>query len=354
MATIKFLNDRVIGDYKTPYIIAELGANHNGDMNLAREMIMQAKKAGCDCVKFQSWSKDSVFSKKVYEDNYFLADDYRNRDDYTLKEIVDEFSISENELIEMKALCDDIGIDCTSTPFSKREVDVLTDIMKVPFIKIASMDLNNYPFLEYIAKKNVPVVLSTGLSELSEIDMAIRTIEATGNKNIVILHCISIYPPEMEDINLNNILSLRRNYPEYPIGFSDHSIGAAIPLAAIALGSCIIEKHFTLDKNMFGWDHKVSADFDEIKMIVSEGKNINKALGSTRKIVSPQELKKREAFRRSLVAAKNIQKGSIITLEDIDFKRPGTGLSPEMIDIVIGRKAKRDIKYDEMILKSDF
>ena len=326
MATIKFLNDRVIGDYKTPYIIAELGANHNGDMNLAREMIMQAKKAGCDCVKFQSWSKDSVFSKKVYEDNYFLADDYRNRDDYTLKEIVDEFSISENELIEMKALCDDIGIDCTSTPFSKREVDVLTDIMKVPFIKIASMDLNNYPFLEYIAKKNVPVVLSTGLSELSEIDMAIRTIEATGNKNIVILHCISIYPPEMEDINLNNILSLRRNYPEYPIGFSDHSIG----------------------------DHKVSADFDEIKMIVSEGKNINKALGSTRKIVSPQELKKREAFRRSLVAAKNIQKGSIITLEDIDFKRPGTGLSPEMIDIVIGRKAKRDIKYDEMILKSDF
>ena len=323
-------------------------------MNLAKEMIMQAKKAGCDCVKFQSWSKDSVFSKKVYEDNYFLADDYRNRDDYTLKEIVDEFSISENELIEMKALCDDIGIDCTSTPFSKREVDVLADIMKVPFIKIASMDLNNYPFLEYIAKKNIPIVLSTGLSELSEIDMAIRTIEATGNKNIVILHCISIYPPEMEDINLNNILSLRRNYPEYPIGFSDHSIGAAIPLAAIALGSCIIEKHFTLDKNMFGWDHKVSADFDEIKTIVSEGKNINKALGSTRKIVSSQELKKREAFRRSLVAAKNIQKGSIITLEDIDFKRPGTGLSPEMINIVVGRKAKRDIKYDEMILKSDF
>lgn len=354
MAIIKLLNDKKIGDYQKPYIIAELGANHNGDMELAREMIKQAKKAGCDCVKFQSWSKDSVFSKKVYDENHFLEDDYRNRDDFTLEQIVEEFSISENELIEMSELCKEIGIDCTSTPFSKREADVLVDVMKVPFIKIASMDLNNYPFLEYIAKKDVPIVLSTGLSDLSEIDTAIRTIEATGNNKIMILHCISIYPPEMQDINLNNILSLRRIYPEYPIGFSDHSIGTAIPLAAIALGSCIIEKHFTLDKEMFGWDHKVSADYKEIETIVKEGININLALGTTRKIVNKQEIKKREAFRRSIVAARDIRKGSIITIDDLDFKRPGTGLAPEMVDFIVGRVAMRDIRYDEILEKADF
>lgn len=354
MAELKLNNGKVIGDYKKPYIIAELGANHNGDMKIARKLIEQAKKAGCDCVKFQSWTKDSVFSKKVYDDNYFLEDDYRNRDDYTLEEIVDEFSISENELYEMKKLCDELDIDCTSTPFSRKEVDFLVDVLKVPFIKVASMDLNNYDFLEYIAKKNVPIVISTGLSDLYEIDKAIRTIENAGNNNICILHCISIYPPLMEDINLNNILMFRQTYPNYPIGFSDHSIGTSIPLASVALGACIIEKHFTLDKNMFGWDHKVSADYSDMEEIVRESKNINLALGTFRKVVGEKELKKREAFRRSIVAARDIPEGKIIEREDLDLKRPGTGIAPEYIDMVIGKKVKRNIKYDELLSSDDF
>lgn len=353
MSNIKLNNRKIIGDYKQPYIIAELGSNHNGDMSLARQLIEQAKEAGCDCIKFQSWSKDTIFSKKVYEENYFLEDDYRDRDDYTLEEIVDEFSISENELLEMKKLCDELEIDCTSTPFSRKEVDFLVDVMKVPFIKVASMDLNNYDFLEYIGKKNVPILISTGLSEMSEIDQAIRTIEKTGNTDICILHCISIYPPKMEDINLNNILMLRSAYPDYPIGFSDHSIGTSIPLASVALGACVIEKHFTLDKDMFGWDHKVSANFDEMKTIVDESENINLALGSYRKRVGPMEIKKRDAFRRSIVAAHKIPSGHIIVREDLDLKRPGTGLAPEYLGLVIGRKAKHDIEYDQVISMED-
>lgn len=334
-----------------PYIIAELGSNHNGDMELAKRLILAAKEAGADCVKFQSWSKETVFSRKVYEDNYFLKDDYRNRTDYSLEAIVEEFSISEKELLDMKRFSEEIGIDCTSTPFSKREVDFLVDELKSPFIKVASMDLNNYPFLEYIAKKGLPIVLATGLSELYEIDRAIRTIENAGNKQIVILHCVALYPPKDEDVNLNNIESLQKIYP-YPIGFSDHTLGFSIPIASVAKGACIIEKHFTLDKSMFGWDHKISATPDELKIICEESKRIQKAMGSYGFRCEEDEERK-AAFRRSIVTTREIKAGEVIKESDIDFKRPGTGLAPEFKDFVVGRTAKRDIGFDSMITKED-
>ncbi|MEG0370964.1 MAG: N-acetylneuraminate synthase family protein [Clostridium sp.] len=353
MANLILANGKIIGDFKRPYIIAELGSNHNGNMEIAKELILKAKEAGCDCVKFQSWSKNTIFSKKVYKDNYFLEDDYRNREDYTLEKIVDEFSISEKNLYMMKVFCDEIGIDFTSTPFSKSEVDFLIERCEVPFIKVASMDLNNYPFLRYIAKKSVPIIISTGLSEMHEIDKAIRVIEDEGNKKICILHCISIYPPEVEDINLNNILGLRMSYPEYPIGFSDHSLGYEIPIASVALGSCLIEKHFTLDKDMFGWDHKISADFSDMKKMVQYSENVYKSLGSTRKLISEKEKLKRLAFRRSVVAAKNLKKGAILCEDDLDLKRPGTGMPPEYIEYLIGKCLNKDIEYDEIIKRDD-
>jgi sialic acid synthase SpsE len=348
------INQRTIANFVAPYIIAELGANHNGDMALAKKLIDQAKAAGCDCVKFQSWTKDSIFAKQVYKENYFLKDDYRDRTDFTLEEIVDTFSMSEKELMDMRDYCKEIEIDFTSTPFSQEEVDFLVDVLDAPFIKIASMDLNNYPFLDYVARKGRPVMLSTGLSNLAEVDTAISTIEAAGNFEIILLHCISVYPPVDSDINLNNIDMLRDNYPNYPIGFSDHSIGVEIPLASVAKGACVIEKHFTLDKSMFGWDHKVSATLEEMSLIVNGSKRINAALGSYRRIVSADEKLKIPAFRRSIVAARKIAAGQIISRADIDFKRPGTGIEPGAMHILIGKPARRDIEADAVISPEDF
>lgn len=349
---IQLTKSKQVYNYCRPYVIAELGSNHNGDMEIAKKLILQAKDAGADCVKFQSWSKDTIFARKKYEDNFFIADDYRDRTDFTLEEIVDEYSISEEELLEMKKLADEVGIDCTSTPFSKKEADFLVDQLETPFIKVASMDLNNYPFLTYLAKKGKPIVISTGLSELYEIDKAIKTIEQAGNNEIVVLHCVSTYPPVDTDVHLNNIRTLMETYPSYPIGFSDHTLGTAIPLASVALGACIIEKHFTLDKNMEGWDHKVSATKGEMQDIVVGAKRINEALGSFRITATENDEKKRE-FRRSIVLTRALKQGEVILETDIDYKRPGAGFAPDMTEFVIGRTVNKDLAYDHILLKED-
>jgi N-acetylneuraminate synthase len=252
----------------------------------------------------------------------------------------------------MKEFASQIGIDCTSTPFSKKEADFLVDKMQTPFIKVASMDLNNYPFLGYLAKKGKPMVISTGLSELYEIDKAVKTMEDAGNSQIAILHCVATYPPEDGDVNLNNIKTLMSTYPEYPIGFSDHTLGSTIPLAAVSLGACLIEKHFTLDKEMEGWDHKVSATKDEMQAIVEGSERIVKAMGSFRISATEADEKKRE-FRRSVVITRDMIKGDTIKVEDIDYKRPGGNLDPEMTDFIVGRTVNKDIKNDHILTKED-
>jgi len=349
---MKLTKDKNIQNFSKPYIIAELGSNHNGDMKLAKQLIVQAKESGADCVKFQSWSKNSLFAQKKLDDNYFIADDYRDRDDYTLEKIVEEYSISEQELLDMKEFSDQVGIDCTSTPFSKKEADFLVDKMQTPFLKVASMDLNNYPFLEYLAKKGKPMVISTGLCELYEIDKAVKTIEDAGNNQIVILHCVATYPPEDSDVNLNNIKTLISTYPEYPVGFSDHTLGSTIPLASVSLGACLIEKHFTLDKEMEGWDHKVSATKDEMQAIVEGAGRIVKAMGSFRISATESDEKKRE-FRRSIVLTRDMREGDVIQSEDIDYKRPGGNINPEMTDFIIGRIMNKDIKSDHILTLKD-
>lgn len=341
-----------ITNRKEPYIIAEVGANHNGDMELAKKLIDAGKQTGADCVKFQSWTKDTLFSKIKYQEDSFLGDDNTDRNDSTLEKMVDTFSISENQLKEMYEYSRIVGIDCISTPFSKKEADFLVEVLDVPFIKIASMDLNNYPFLEYIAMKKKPMVLSTGLSELHEIDKAVQTIESTGNKQLVILHCVALYPTPDENVNLNNIDTLKKLYP-YPVGFSDHSLGYSIPIASVAKGVCLIEKHFTLDKEMYGWDHQISATPDEMKIIVEESKRISKSLGSTR-IKCPEDENRKNEFRRSIVSVRNLKAGEIITSSDLDTKRPGTGIPPGEMQYVIGRTLKNDVGEDEIIKWEDF
>lgn len=347
----KITKNKELYNYCEPYVIAELGANHNGDMELAKKLILSAKEAGAHCIKFQSWSKESIFSRQKYEENCFLGDDYRDRTDFTMEELVDAYSMSEQELKEMKDYADELGVDFTSTPFSKAEADFLVDELKVPFLKVASMDVDNLPFLDYLARKGLPIILSTGLSDLSEIDVAVRTIESAGNQELILLHCVATYPPKDEDVNLRKMETLRLQYP-YPIGFSDHTIGTSVPLAAVALGACVIEKHFTLDKTMPGWDHAVSAEPSDLKEIVENSKRVHTALGNSR-VVHVEDHERRREFRRSIVTTREIKAGEVLTEQDLDYKRPGTGISPSEVRYVIGRKVAKQIGEDRVIQWGD-
>ena len=213
MANCVLRDSTVLGDFLKPYIVAEVNTSHNGSMETAKEMIDRAKEAGCSCVKFQSWSKESLYSKTYYDENPIA------------KRIIQKFAFSEAQLMEVLQYSRERGIAFSSTPYSQAEVDFLVDKCHVPYIKVASMDLVNYPFLEYIAGRGVPIVLATGMGEMEEIRRAVATIEAAGNRKICLLHCISIYPPEIATIRLNNIAGLRKEFPAYPVGLSDHSRG---------------------------------------------------------------------------------------------------------------------------------
>lgn len=336
------LNDGYsLSDFGKPYIVAEMNTSHFGKLETAKTMIDEAKEAGCNCVKFQSWTTDSLYSKTYYEQNPIA------------KRFVKGFSFSEEQLEELALYCKKIGISFSSTPYSNSEVDFLVDKCKVPFVKVASMDLNNHIFLDYIGKKGVPIILSTGMGDMQEIREAIKVLEKTGNKNICILHCISIYPPEISTIRLNNILGLREEFPNYPIGFSDHSIGIEIPVASIALGACLIEKHFTLDKSKIGMDNQVATEPDEMKTLVQSCNNVQLALGTKERIVLEEELKKRKEMRRSVVANKDLKAGDIIKLEYLDVKRPGTGIAADKIFELVGKKLGKDVDKDSVIFEGD-
>jgi N-acetylneuraminate synthase len=340
------LGDKEVKGFGVPYIIAEIGANHNGDMDLARKLINSAKSCGCDAVKFQSWTPDSLVSQEEYERNQQYNDSPKKHFG-SLKEMVEKYYLRPDQHIELKEYCDNAELTFFSTPFSIEEVDFLEEV-EVPFYKIASMDINNLLLLQHIAKKYKPIILSTGMTTLAEIENAVRVIENVGNREIILLHCISIYPPAYEDTNLKNIPMLRKAFG-YPVGFSDHSLGTTMALASVALGSCLIEKHFTLDKQMSGWDHEVSADPPEMKYIVEESKKIVKALGSYRRVVSQAEQEKKLKFRRSVVARTDLRKGHVLVFEDLKFKRPGTGIQPDEIKYIIGRTVNRDISFDEVL-----
>ena len=341
MTTIELSDSTILGDFHKPYIVAEINTSHFGNMETAKEMIVQAKEAGCDCVKFQSWSAETLYSKTYYDENPIA------------KRFIKKFAFSEVELAEVAEYSKKTGIAFSSTPYSRSEVDFLLEKCNVPYIKVASMDLNNYPFLDYIARTGTPIVLSTGMGELEEIKKAVETIEKIGNKNICILHCISIYPSETSTIRLNNILGLRENFPDYPIGFSDHSLGTEIASAAVALGACMIEKHLTLDRTKIGMDNQMAIEPEEMVLLVRNCHNVQIALGDTRRIVFPAEMEQRKKIRRSIVAVNDLKAGTKLTVEDLDFKRPGTGLPPDKINELVGKILLRDIEGDTLIMEAD-
>lgn len=341
MASIKLNDEAVLSDYGKPYIVAEMNTSHFGNIDTAKKMILEAKKAGCNCVKFQSWTENSLYSKSYYDENPIA------------KRFIKGFSFNENQLIELSKYCKTQNISFASTPYSKSEVDFLINDCKVPFIKVASMDLNNHIFLEYIAKTGVPIILSTGMGTIEEIRKAVTLIEKYGNKNLCILHCISIYPPEIATIRLNNILGLREEFPAYPIGFSDHSLGLEIPTASVALGACLIEKHFTLDKSKIGMDNQIATEPDEMALLVKNCHTVHIALGEKERVTLPAELKKRKEMRRSIVANEELKKGTVLDKSNFDAKRPGTGISPDQMHKLLGKKLIQDICKDSLILEKD-
>lgn len=341
MSSIKLADGTIVSEYGIPYIIAEVNSSHNGSTEVARKMIDAAKTAGCDCVKFQSWSSKSLYSKTYYDSNPIA------------KRFVEKFSFSSDELKEMSDYCRSVGIGFSSTPYSREEVDFLVDKCNVPFVKIASMEVNNPAFISYIAKKNVPIILSTGMSDYTEIEQAVKVIEAAGNKSIVILHCVSIYPTPIEKANIRNILGLRNMFPNYPIGFSDHTLGDSVSVAATVLGAGVLEKHITLDSRKIGMDNQMAMEPDDLKELVSKCKLINSAMGTEKRVLSSEEIAQRENMRRSVVVTRNLKAGDVIGENDLDAKRPGTGIAPYRIPDFIGKRVKKDMQADTLLDESD-
>jgi sialic acid synthase SpsE len=341
MASLELNDSVVLSDYGKPYIVAELNTSHFGSVETAKLMIDKVKEAGCDCVKFQSWSTDTLYSQNYYNENPIA------------KRFIKKFSLSPIELEEVLSYCRTSNIGFASTPYSREEVDFLLKTCEVPFIKVASMDLNNLHYLKYIAESGSAIVLSTGMGDMDEIYQAVNVIEKAGNKKICILHCVSIYPTETSKIRLNNILGFREYLPDYPIGFSDHSLGIEMPIAAAALGACMFEKHFTLDKEKIGMDNHMAIDSEEMTSLVSGVHNVYKALGGYERIVYPEEIKQRNNMRRSIVFSKQLEKGAELTLEDLDVKRPGTGLSPDKITNLVGAILTRDVEVNTLVTDSD-
>lgn len=344
------IKNKEIYNFSKPYIIAEIGANHNGDMELAKKMIDSAVECGADAVKFQSWTPKTLIAKEEYDRNQKYNDSPKKHFG-SLKEMVEKYYLREEQHYELKSYCDTKQVDFCSTPFSEYEVELL-DNCEVPFYKVASMDINNFQLLNHLADRGKPVILSTGMATLAEVDRALEILVKKGCKEMALLHCISIYPPAFEDINLNNITMMQKTFG-LPVGFSDHTIGFSIPLASVALGSCIIEKHFTTDKDLPGWDHEISADPYEMKIICEESAKIARSMGTFQKVVSQAEQEKKLKFRRSVVVTKDLKAGHILTAQDLTSKRPGTGISPDLLEQLIGRTLSVNLEED-MLMKWDY
>lgn len=328
------------------FIIAEAGVNHNGSLEMAKKMIDVAKECGVDAVKFQTFKTEKLVSKFAKKAEYQKINTDKDESQY---QMIKKLELNINAHHELLAYAKTKNIVFLSTPFDMESVDLLNDLGLDTF-KIPSGDITNLPYLKKIGALNKKVILSSGMSDMSEVKEAVKILIKSGtNKNkITILHCNTEYPTPYEDINLQAMITLKKELG-LDVGYSDHSIGIEVPVASVALGAKIIEKHFTLDKNMEGPDHKASLDPKELKEMVIAIRNIEKAMGDGIKRPSKSEFKNIEVARKSIVAIDKIKKGEIFSEQNIGVKRPGNGISPMQWEKVIGKKAKRDFLEDELI-----
>lgn len=325
------------------YIIAEAGVNHNGSFELACKLVDAAKAAGADCIKFQTFKSQNLVSHTAQKAEYQKDATGEGSQIDMLKKL----ELSYGEFLMLKDYCEKQGICFLSTPFDFESIEFLKSI-DMPFWKIPSGEITNYPYLVALAKTEKPIVMSTGMCELGEIEAAIHVLKDYGTKDIRLLQCNTEYPTPFEDVNLRAMHTMKE-YFGIEVGYSDHTEGIEVPIAAVALGATIIEKHFTLDRNMEGPDHKASLEPDELKVMVESIRRIEKALGNGDKTPSKSEKKNITIARKSIVAKKNIRIGEILTEENLTVKRPGNGISPMEWNTVVGTKAVRDFQEDELI-----
>ena len=325
------------------YIIAEAGVNHNGKFDLACRLVDAAKGAGVDCIKFQTFKSKNIVSHTAQKAEYQKV----ATGDSSQQDMLRKLELSYDEFLALKAYCDKVGICFLSTPFDFESIDFLNSI-DMPFWKIPSGEVTNLPYLVALAKTGKPIVMSTGMCNMEEIGTALNILTKNGAREIKLLHCNTEYPTPYEDVNLKVMQIMKESFG-YEVGYSDHTKGIEVPVAAAALGATIIEKHFTLDRNMEGPDHEASLEPAELSAMVSCIRHIEKALGTGEKVASPSEKKNIAVVRKSIVAKANIKAGEIFTEENITVKRPGIGISPMKWFDILGTKAIRDFEEDEII-----
>lgn len=326
-------------------IIAEAGVNHNGSLALAKELALVAKEAGADVVKYQVFKSESLVSKQAQKAEYQKA---TTGSAETQFEMLRKLELSFEDFAELKQYCDSIGIQFSATAFDEASSRFLVEDLGISFIKIPSGDLNNYPFLVQSASYGLPIIMSCGMGTLEEIKAAMQVLKDHGAGPITILHCNTQYPTPYDDVNLLVMDSLRLQLG-VDVGYSDHTPGIEVPIAAVALGARVIEKHFTLDKSMEGPDHLASLDPQELREMVSSIRHIESALGSSEKQVTASEQANRSVARRSIVARRDIRAGEVFSADNLTTKRPGDGLDPMMWPKIIGTPAPRSYEADEGI-----
>lgn len=349
------IGDTQIDDENKVFIIAEAGVNHNGSVDTAMEMIDKAKEAGADAIKFQTFKAEDVATSGTKNAEYAQRNLQKQE---SMVNMLKKLELTRDDFLKLKAYCDKKEIIFLSTPSTFDAINFLDEL--VPAFKIASSDITNNPFLKKIAEKRKPILLSTGMTTIDEISDALDVIRAHHNDKIILLHCTTQYPTELEDVNLRAMQTLKKEF-NLLVGYSDHALGSDASKLAVELGAVVIEKHFTLDKSAKGPDHKASLEPDELKEMINAIRNQDffldcekeLLLGSAEKKPTPEEVEVAKVARKSIVAKKDIAKGEEFSEDNITTKRPGTGLSPKHYQNLIGKTSKRNIKADSLLTEED-
>jgi N-acetylneuraminate synthase len=342
------IDGRTIGPGHSCFIIAEAGVNHNGDLNLARELVCAAAEAGADAVKFQTFCAEQLASCRAPKAVYQLNVTDTNESQLAM---LKRLELSAAYHHELSSLCHDQGVTFLSSPFDERSADFLEELCLVAF-KIPSGEITNLSFLQHVARKNRPMIVSTGMSALHEVQAALRAIAEVGDPRVILLHCVSNYPADPMDVNLLAMKTMSSAFG-VPVGYSDHTEGTEIALAAVALGACVIEKHFTIDRSLPGPDHCASIEPQELSALVRGIRKVEASLGNGAKVPAASEATTAAVVRKSLVASRDIPAGATVTGEMITLKRPGTGLPPSMRDTFVGRITRREIPKDTLLTLED-